>query len=82
MQGIVAADVSEEDAPEPREGPQAGMTPSAAEEAPVAIDDFAETESEGLELPLAELQIVTAVTIVVLTGATLVAVLRRRRYVP
>ncbi len=82
MEETVAADVSEEAAPEPGEVPQAGMALSAAEEAPVAIDDFAETDGEGLELPLAELQIVTAITIVLLTGATLVAVLRRRRSVP
>ncbi len=82
MQENVAADVSEEDAPEPREGPQAGMAPSPGEEAPVAMDDFADSDGEGLELPLAELQVVTAITIVLLTGATLVAVLRRRRSVP
>ena len=81
-QETVAADVSDEDAQEPREGPRASMAPSAAEEAPEAIDDFAETDDEGLELPLAELQVVTVITIVLLTGATLVAVLRRRRSDP
>ena len=79
MQENVAADVSEEDAPEPSEGPQAVMAPSPREEAPVAMDDFADSDGERLELPLAELQVVTAITIVLLTGATLVAVLRRRR---
>ena len=79
MQENVAADVSEEDAPEPSEGPRAAMAPSPGEEAPVAMDDFADSDGEGLELPLAELQVVTAITIVLLTGATLVAVIRRRR---
>ena len=82
MQENVAADVSEEAAPELREGPQAGMAPSPEEEAPVAMDDFADSDGERLELPLAELQVLTAITIVLLTGATLVAVLRRRRSVP
>ena len=81
MQDTVAADVSEEDAPEPRSAPQAGMAPSAEEAAPPATVDFAETDGEGLELPLAELQIITALGIVLLTGATLVAILRRRRSV-
>ncbi len=81
MQETMAADVSEEDAPEPREAPQAGMAPSAEQAAPPATVDFAETDGEGLELPLAELQIITALGIVLLTGATLVAILRRRRSV-
>ncbi len=81
MQETMAADVSEEDAPEPRSAPQAGMAPSPEEAAPPATFDFAETDAEGLELPLAELQIITALAIVLLTGATLVALLRRRRSV-
>ena len=80
-QETVAADVSEEDAPEQREAPQAGMAPSAEDAAPPATVDFAETDGEGLKLPLAELQIITALGIVLLTGATLVAILRRRRSV-
>ena len=78
MQETVAADVSEEDAPELREAPQAGMAPSAEDAAPPATVDFAETDAEGLDLPLAELQIVVAIVAVVLGGATLVAVRRRR----
>ena len=70
------------DSQEDEGSPPAAMPLPAAEEAPDVLDDFADTQSEGLELPLAELQIVTAITIVLLTGATLVAVLRRRRSVP
>ncbi len=82
MQGIVAADESQEHEPVPSESPPTAMPLLAAEEAPDVLDDFADTEREVFELPLAELQIVTAITIVLLTGATLVAVLRRRRSVP
>ena len=43
------------------------------------IDD---REAEGITLPLVEIQVVMAIVVVVLVGATLVAVLRRRRSVP
>ena len=43
------------------------------------MDEFDEPASEGITLPLIELQVVTAFVIVVLVGATLVAVRRRRR---
>ena len=43
------------------------------------IDD---REPEGITLPLVEFQVVTAIVVVMSVGATLVAVLRRRRSVP
>ena len=45
------------------------------------MDEFDEPASEGITLPLVEFQVVTAIVVVVLVGATLVAVLRRRRSV-
>lgn len=81
MQSVMSAD-----APEANEEPVGAMQQALAEDSEIteqgAVVDYYELdaqESEGITLPLMELQVVTAIVVVVLVGATVVAVLRRRR---
>ncbi len=81
-----------EQAPQAMEAPSAGAreapTPeNTAEQAPTPLEEvqadevFDDPEIDSVALPLAELQIFAAILAIVLSGATLVAVRRRRRSV-
>ena len=82
----------EEEAPQAAAAESIEETPVAmkqftAQDAPVQAQEvpadevFDDPESDTITLPLAELQIVAAILAIVLSGATLVAVRRRRRSV-
>ena len=88
MQSAIPADAPQADAAEADKEPAVAMQQESTEDGEVTeegdvvdyygIDD---REAEGFTLPLVELQVVLAIVVVVLVGATLVAVLRRRRSV-
>lgn len=89
MQQVVSEDTPQADETESSEEPEAAMQQALTEDGEVteegAVVDYYgidEHESDGVTLPLIQLQIGAAIMVVVLGGATLFAVRRRRRSVP
>lgn len=88
MQSVMSADAPQADEAESSEEPVAVMQQALTDdgeiiEGDVVVDYYGidDPDPERITLPLAELQVVTALVVVVLVGATLFAVLRRRRSV-
>ena len=86
MQSVMSADEPEADEAESSEEPLAAMQQAATDDGEIiegdSVVDYYEIDDkdpEGITLPLVEFQVVTAIVVVVLVGATLVAVIRRRR---
>ncbi|MYD50167.1 MAG: hypothetical protein F4W93_01620 [Dehalococcoidia bacterium] len=86
MQSVMAADEPQADEAESSEEPVAVMQQAAMDDGEIiegdAVVDYYEIDDhdpEGIILPLVELQVVVGIVVVALVGATLVAVLRRRR---
>ena len=86
MQGVMAADAPQADEAESSEEPVVAMQQAATEEGEIIkgdpVVDYYEIDDRdpgGITLPLVEFQVVVGIVVVVLVGATLVAVLRRRR---
>ena len=86
VQSVMAAAAPEVDEAESSEEPVAVMQQAAMDDGEIiegdAVVDYYgidDRDPEGITLPLVELQVVVGIVVVVLVGATLVAVLRRRR---
>ena len=86
MQSVMAADAPEADEAESSEEPVAVMQQASTDDGEIiegdAVVDYYEIDDrdpEGISLPLVEFQVVVGIVVVALVGATLVAVLRRRR---
>ena len=86
MQQGMAADAPQADEAESSEEPVVAMQQASTDEGEIikgdSVVDYYEIDDrdpEGIALPLVEFQVVTAIVVVVLVGATLVAVIRRRR---
>ena len=88
MQQDTTEEAPQADAAQSSEEPLVAMKQSSTQDAPVTVDEiqavevFDDPEEDGITLPLVELQVVAALTAVVLGGATIVAIRRRRRSVP
>lgn len=84
MQQAMAVEAPQTDTPEPGEEPPVAKQQSMTQDAPVPVErlrvdeEFGVPEAEGITLPLVELQLVASIIVVVLVGATLVAIRRRR----
>lgn len=86
MQGVMSADEPQADEAESSEEPVVAMQQAATEEGEIIkgdpVVDYYEIDDRdpgGITLPLVEFQVVVGIVVVVLAGATLVAVLRRRK---
>ena len=89
MQSVMSADEPQADEADSSDEPLAAMQQATTENGEIIKEDTVvdyygidDGDTEGITLPLVEFQVVTAIVVVVLVGATLVAVLRRRRSVP
>ena len=86
MQSVMAADEPQADEAESSEEPLTAMQQAATNDGEIiegdAVVDYYEIDDRdpgGITLPLVEFQVVMGIVLVALVGATLVAVLRRRR---
>ena len=88
VQQVMATEAPQPDAAESSEEPPVAKQQAVMQDAPILSEEvqageaFDDREAEGIALPLVELQVVTAIVVMVLVGATLVAIFRRRRSVP
>ena len=88
MQQDTTEEATQAMAAQSSEEPPVAMKQSSTQDAPVTVDEiqavevFDDPEEDGITLPLVELQVVAALTAVVLGGTTIVAIRRRRRSVP
>ena len=87
MKQAVAEEAPQASEVESSEEPTVAKQQAIAQDVPVLAEEsqadevFDDPEEDGITLPLVELQVVAAIVVVILSGATLVAVRRRKRSV-